>query len=73
MMAQDIRRAQSLKPTTGNPLFAAVRSAVERCFQAITGSSQVQVTYNFDTDEKVPTPNRSSPKARGVVPTTKTS
>ncbi len=49
MTAQDVQRAQGIKPMEKSELFTAVRGAVERCFQAITGSSQVKVFYNLDT------------------------
>ena len=51
MTAQDVQRAQSLKPTGESGLFAAVRGAVERCFQGITGCKRVNVTYNLDADD----------------------
>ena len=51
MTAQDVQRAQSLKPTGESGLFAAVRGAVEQCFRSITGSEHVNVTYNLDVDD----------------------
>ena len=51
MTAQDVQRAQSLKPTGESGLFAAVRGAVEQCFQGITDSKRVNVTYNLDADD----------------------
>lgn len=51
MTAQDVQRAQSLRPVGESGLFAAVRGAVERCFGLITGSDRVSVTYNLDADD----------------------
>lgn len=51
MTAQDVQRAQSLRKQDGSALYAAVRGAVGACFKAITGSDQVNVTYNLDTDD----------------------
>lgn len=51
MTAQDVQRAQSLKPTGESGLFAAVRGAIEQCFRSITGSERVNVTYNLDVDD----------------------
>ncbi len=51
MTAQDVQRAQSLKPTVESGLFAAVRGVVEQCFQGITDSKRVNVTYNLDADD----------------------
>ena len=51
MTAQDVQRAQSLKPTGESTLFAAVRGVIERCFRSITGSDRVNVTYNLDADD----------------------
>lgn len=51
MTAQDVQRAQSLRPTEESGLFAAVRGAVERCFRSVTGSERVSVTYNLDADD----------------------
>lgn len=53
MTAQDVQRAQSLRKQGGSALYAAVRGAVGGCFKAITGSDQVNVTYNLDTDDLV--------------------
>lgn len=51
MTAQDVQRAQSIDPQEPNPLFAAVRGAVERCYQEISGCERVQVTYNLDVND----------------------
>lgn len=51
MTAQDVQRAQSLKPKAGSPLFAAVRGAVERCFEEISGCQKAKVTYNLDVKD----------------------
>lgn len=53
MTAQDVQRAQSFRPMEESPLYAAVRSAVEECFRAITGSADVRVAYDFGTDDLV--------------------
>lgn len=51
MTAQDVQRSQSLKPMGPNPLFAAVRKAVEQCFQAITQADKALVSYNLDVND----------------------
>ena len=51
MTAQDVQRAQSIEPQGPNPLFAAVRGAVERCFMEISGCERVNVTYNLDVTD----------------------
>lgn len=51
MTAQDVQRAQSLKPMGENPLFAAVRSAVEQCFRLLSGHERVSVSYNLDVND----------------------
>lgn len=51
MAVQDVQRAQSLKPSGESPLYAAVRSAVESSFKAISGVSKVNVSYNLDADD----------------------
>ena len=51
MTAQDVQRAQSLKPMGENPLFAAVRSAVEQCFRLLSGHERVNVSYNLDIND----------------------
>lgn len=51
MTAQDVQRAQSIEPQGPNPLFAAVRGAVERCFMEISGCERVNVTYNLDVND----------------------
>lgn len=51
MTAEDVQRAQSLRKAPASPLYMAVRGAVERCFQLISGSERVNVTYSFSTDD----------------------
>lgn len=51
MAVQDLQRAQSLKPIPESPLYAAVRDAIERCFQALTGCERVRISYNLDVDD----------------------
>ena len=51
MTAQDVQRAQSIEPQGPNPLFTAVRAAVERCFAEISGCERVNVTYNLDVND----------------------
>ena len=51
MTAQNVQRSQSLRPAGESKLFVAVRTAIEQCFQSITGSKRVNVTYNLDTDD----------------------
>ena len=51
MTVQDFQRAQSIRPGAPNPLFAAVRRAVEECFERITESKSVRVTYNLNVDD----------------------
>ena len=51
MTAQDVQRAKSLKPMGESPLFAAVRRAIERCFEEVMGCKRASVTYNLDVDD----------------------
>ena len=51
MTAQDVQRAQGIVPKGESPLYAAVRSAVTRCFQAISGSRRAIVSYDFDLND----------------------
>lgn len=51
MTAQDVQRAQSLRPMGESPLFATVRRAVEHCFEGVMGCKRASVTYNLDVDD----------------------
>lgn len=51
MTAQDVQRAQGIVPKGESPLYAAVRRAVTRCFQAISGSERAIVSYDFDSND----------------------
>lgn len=53
MTVEDLQREQGIKPMGRSPLFAAVRGAVERCFQALTGSKRVNVTYSLSSNDLV--------------------
>lgn len=51
MTAQDVQRAQGIVKQDESPLYAAVRSAVTQCFQAISGSERAIVSYDFDLND----------------------
>lgn len=51
MTAQDVQRAQGIKKMASSSLYAAVRDAVEKCFQLVSGSARASVSYNFDLDD----------------------
>lgn len=51
MSIQDVQRLQSIEGADPNWQFAAVKNALAKCFESISGGNLVRVLYNFDTDD----------------------
>ncbi len=51
MTAQDLQRAQGIRPQSASPLYAAVRNAVERCLCSVVETDEARVFYNLDADD----------------------